>query len=542
MTSPNGVFTPYSTIAPWLKGRLPGWVPPLDAERIASYQAYDEMYWNHNENYKLVARGTDDVAPIYVPRPKTIVETLNMYIGKGLNFLVDPEIGTPNAQGLTKKVFTQLFARERFLSRYNSNKRFGLVRGDWIWHLMADPTKPAGSRLRVVTVDPGSWFPVFLDDDPDRLHKVHIVDRYINPSDSKAYVKKRTYTKEIGGDGGFTGVITFEEAIYEEEKTFKSDGTPTKVTLAPTALDPRITSIPVFHIPNFDEPGNPYGSSELRGMERLIAAVNQVLSDEDLSLALMGLGVYATDSTAQPRNPQGETVPWTIYPGKVLQGATGLKKVEGITSVTPFGEHYGRLVSELEMATGASMAAMGAMEVQVAESGVALQIRLSPTLAKAEEKDQIIKDLHSHLFHNIQVWHQVYEGEDLSECVVTPTFGDKLPRNKSAEVDLCLRMMSTDPPIMSAKTARQYLTEHAGLSFDEAEEVLVYAERKSITEASAPSATAGTDPFTDRINAELGGADGGAPTDGPNGAAQPDAGATTTTPAPNSANGVPARL
>lgn len=527
-------FTPYSTVAPWLKGQLPGWVPTLDQERVASYGAYNEMYWNHNENYKLVTRGTDDLSPIYVPRARIIVETMNMYVGKDFNFLVDPDVGTPQVQGLAKAAFTRLFTRERVLSRYNANKRFGLVHGDWAWHLMADPTKPPGTRLRLIPIDPSSYFPVYRNDDPDRLEKVHLAERYLAVEDNKWYVKKRTYSKEVDGQGAFTGVILLEEAVYEEEKTFKADGQPTRVIIPPTPLDPRITDIPVFHIPNFEEPGNPFGSSELRGLERLLAGLNQAFSDEDAALALMGIGVYATDSTQAPRNRQGQETEWTVYPGKVLQGAVNFRKVEGITSVTPYGDHIERMKEELGLASGATAAAMGSIDVAVAESGVALALRLSPTTARAEEKDQIILDIMGQLNHNLVVWHMVYEGEDLTTALVVPTLGDKLPRNKSSEVDMVLKLMSADPPVMSAKTAREYLTEHAGLEFAEAEDVLVYAERKRITEMSAPPASdpaggTGTgDPFLDRINAELTGApDPGATTDPVGTGAQADAASTT---------------
>jgi hypothetical protein len=528
MTQP-GLFTPYSTIAPLLKGQLPSWTLPEDQERIASYQAYDELYWNHNENLKLIERGTDDVAPIYVPRPRTIIETVNRYVGTKMAFTVDPEVATPQVQALAKATLTRLFMRERIVSRYNSNKRFGLIRGDWLFHLMADVTKPAGTRLRLLAVDPASYFPVYVDDDPDRLWKVHLVERIL--IDGKFFVKRLTYEKEMNTLGAFSGRILWSKALFEEDKWFKEGEKATSVEVQPTPLDPRITAIPVYHIPNFDEPGNPFGSSELRGFERLLAGINQSFSDEDMALALMGIGVYSTDTTARPKDARtGNEVDWTVYPGKVLQGAVNFRKIEGITSVTPYGAHISRMIEELGQASGASSAATGTVDVQVAESGVALAIHLAPMLAKAEEKDQLISDTWGQLHHDLAIWHQVYEAIDYTEALVTATFGDKLPVNVQAEINKVVAMMTTEPPIMSAKTARAYLTRVCGVSFEEAEEAIVYAERKAITAAGTPPATApGEVPgapgdatgFDQRAGAELQPADAGA---------QADAGATPGTP------------
>jgi hypothetical protein len=503
-------FNPYSTISPWLKGKLPGWVPEADQERIASYSAYDQIYWNHNEEYKLVARGTEDASPIYVPRGKVIVETLNRYVGTDFNYLVDPEIGTPAMQADATRIFKDLFARERVISRYNSNKRFGLIRGDWLWHLMADVTKPPGTRLRLLPVDPSSYFPVYLDNDPERLHKVHLAERYLNPTDNKFYVRRLTYEKEAaqGVTGlAFTGRVLWSLNIYEETKWFKGDEKAVEEVQAPVPLDPRITTIPVFHIPNFDEPGNTFGSSELRGLERLIAALNQSYSDEDLTLALMGLGVYATKTTAPPRDKDGNQVPWTIYPGKVIQGAEDLRMVQGITSVVPYGDHIGRLIEEIGLASGATTAATGSVEVQVAESGVALALHLAPTVALANEKDQIIKEVMGQLFHNIAIWAQVYEEVDFTEASVIPTFGDKLPANKKAEVDLVNALVLGG--LMSRSTARIYLKEKIGLSLPENEGDLVLQEMSDIAQAesavspSSPPA-GGADQFADRVQNGLG--------------------------------------
>ena len=65
---------------------------------------------------------------------------------------------------------------------------------------------------------------------------------------------------------------------------------PTTVLLPPTELPAAITAFPVYHVRNRTEPLNPWGSSELRGLERILAGLTQAVSDEDMALALEGLG------------------------------------------------------------------------------------------------------------------------------------------------------------------------------------------------------------------------------------------------------------
>ena len=43
---PTGIFGPYSTVLPMFAA-FPAWVPKADQERIASYQTYEEIYWNY---------------------------------------------------------------------------------------------------------------------------------------------------------------------------------------------------------------------------------------------------------------------------------------------------------------------------------------------------------------------------------------------------------------------------------------------------------------------------------------------------------------
>lgn len=497
MTQP-GQFTPYSTVKPWL-GALPSWVPPTDQDRIAAYQVYEEIYWSHvSTTYKVMSRDDGETEPIYVPSSRILVETINRYVGKGMAVTVEPESGTPATRALAVQSLANLLARERFYSRYDANKRWGMVRGDWVWHILADSNKPVGQRIRILAVDAGSYFPVPDPNDEERIIKVHLAERILRGD--TWFVKRQTYTKLD------TGRIMSEAGLFEEDKWFVEGGEPTEVIQAPFELPPEITTIPVYHVPHNWQPGATFGNSEMRGLETMQAALNQGVTDSDLALALMGLGVYATDQPGSPRNADGTATSWFIYPGAVIQNSKGLHRVEGITTLAPYDSHLGRLWTFAQEASGANPAAMGHIDVTEAESGVALYLRLSPILAKAEEQDRLIRDVHAQMLYDLQRWFQVYEGANFTDVLLLPTFADKLPKNRKSALEEIIQMMSTNPPIISAQSARNYL-EAQGFTgmFEEDEE-----ERVMIEQQMAAQAVQGQDPLAVRTAEELG-ADAGAP-------------------------------
>lgn len=477
-----GDVTPYSTVAP-LFGPPPSWIPVEDQQRIQSYLVYEDIYWNRPETFKLAARGTEN-DPIYVPSGRIVVDTINRYVAPGMDFIVDPEVGTPASQLLATQAFTALFRREKFKSRYAANKRFGLIRGDWLWHIVADPAKPAGSRISILPIDPASWFPVYDDNNLDRMVKVHIAETF-RTIDGKDRIKRLTYERLDNG------LIMRSEGIFEI-KDWQLQTVPETVTLPPAVLPAAITAFPVYAIKNFEEPQNPYGSSELRGLERIIAAINQAVSDEDLALALEGLGLYATDG-AGPIDEDGNDVPWTLGPGEVVENAPGFKRVAGIGSVTPYTDHIKLLMDFLKDASGAGDAAIGKIDVQVAESGVALALHLAPTLAKAEEKDQEIIDVHAQMFYDLTMaWFPAYEGLNFTDVVVLPVLGEKIPTNKKQAVSDILLMV--DAGIMSKTTARERL---AALGFAFAlDEVARLAQEAALGAEMA-------DPLAERMDTEL---------------------------------------
>lgn len=497
MTTPTDIFTPYSTVAPLLTNR-PSWMSAMDSLRIASYQKYEEIYWNMPQTFKLVQRGTDS-QPIYIPNARIIIDTMHRYVGPKMDFMVDPSFGGDQA-ALAQAAFRALFARERIRSKYNSAKRFGLIRGDWMFHVIGDGDKPQGRRISVLDVDPASYFPVHADGDvtnPDSITHIHLAEQYTDKN-NKAWVRRLTYSKVV--EDGRPRILR-SQGIFDPQKWLDMRQSPERPEVDPALLPPGITAIPVYHIKNFEEPRNPFGSSEIRGLEALMAAVNQTISDEDLALALDGIGVYATSSGA-PVDEDGNETDWVLGPGRVVENVQDFNRVNGVGSVSPYQNHIEMIVNFLREAAGTTADAIGNIDVQVAESGVARLLRLAPILAKAEEKDQVIEDVLTQMFFDLKTWHTVYEQQDITASDVVPVFGDKLPANRKEEVELAVQMMSTTPPIWSAGTARAHLLKF-GYVFEKDEGNLVAQEQEAHTEVTTPP-----DAFAERAAAELAAAAG----------------------------------
>jgi hypothetical protein len=475
-------LTPYSTVT-GLSGTvtgasnsMPTWVPwIIERERLFSYQLYEQIYWNVPDTFKLVARGTED-KPIYLPSGRQIVDVCDRYTGNNFGWLSTD----PNCQA----AFDALFAREAFLSQFQGNKLYGIMRGDWCWHIMGNATKPAGSRLTIRALDPGSYFPMFDEQDVDRVIGCHVVEMV--DVDGEISVKRLTYRKTDEG-------ITSEIGRFKLDEWGEPNALPQEIIQPVTLLDPRITALPVYHIKNFFEPQNPFGSSEMRGFERVIAAINQGISDEDLALALDGLGMYVTNTRAVDED--GNATDWDIGPAKVVEvngtpSEAFFNRVQGIGSVTPSLDHVKFLIDQLFKGSATPDIAAGRVDVQVAESGIALLLQMSPILTKAQKKDVLLTDVHNQMFYDIQRgWLPVYEGISFDDSVQTKvTLGDKLPLNRKQRFDELVAMLQNG--VIDTIYFRMEMSK-LGYEFPEDLSERVATERTRL------------DPVSARLNAEL---------------------------------------
>lgn len=455
--------TPYSTAKPLL-GAKPAYVAdPMEAERIAAYALYEAMYWGVPGTFKLEQRGTN-TSPIYIPAGRQVVETFNRFLAPGLIVQADPLYGTPNDQVAANQVWDDFAKRERYYSKFNTGKRYGLIRGDWAWHIWADPNREPGTKVSVYTIDPASLFPIYDINNIDNIIGWHIVEQVLD-NDGKTFISRQTYLK-LTGTGG-PSPIQYSKALYEVDDWggpgMEQDPKPIQVIQAPITLPSPIDALPIYVVPNFDEPGSIWGASEMRGMERLFAAINQAISDEELTLALEGLGVYATDAGTPIDPDTGEDTDWNLGPGRVVEMPDGKKfvRVNSASSFAPFQEHLKYLHDQIDATYGHSDVAKGSVDVSVAESGIALLLQLGPILARAAEREQIITDINQQMLFGLSKWFAAYEGGAFNFMVDTTrwlmTFGQKIPQNRKEEFEELMALHGATPALLPGSYIRMKL-------------------------------------------------------------------------------------
>lgn len=513
MVQQTVLITPYNTALPFITTALPKWVDDYDSQRLASYDLYDDLYENSTATTSLILRGSDD-KPIYIPSAKRLINTMARYVGRGFGFSVDGTTGTGDAaRNACKEAFGTLFARERILSKFTSGKREWLRRGDWIWLLVADPGKPEGSRISIKTVDPRMYFPIFDIDDPDRMTGVQLVEETIRDNDVIALKVQRWLKPNHPEypDTAVDGEIAYDLTVWDIATWAEIDPDRRKIleVVQPLKPLPGITSLPVYHLRNNEESGNPYGKSELSGLESVVFGLNQAASDEDLALAMAGLGMYETDSGT----PEGGV--WELGPQQVVEHAAGTTfgRVTGVASVQPSQQHISYLEEQLYGTVGLNHVALGAADASVTESGVALALKMQPLFDAADEKDLVVKDVFDQMFHDLLQWFEVYEGLDFTDIRVFTSIsqGDRLPFDRTGEFQELLSLFQAN--VITLQYFVDQLNEKFGYEIPAAD------VQKAIDQAATAAAQA--DPYGSRVAQELGVNSGGAipATGGPGGTA-----------------------
>jgi hypothetical protein len=217
-----------------------------------------------------------------------------------------------------------------------------------------------------------------------------------------------------------------------------------------------------------------------------------------LALALEGLGLYATTS-GPPVDDDGNEENWRLGPGWVVEidRDSTFERVSGVGSVEPYQTHINSIKGFAHESAGIPDIAVGAVDVQTAESGIALAFKMAPILAKNEEKEQEILSVMDHMLYDLTtMWFPVYEGFTTAARPVS-IVDDPMPTNRKATLDEIVAMLSTDPPLISAAYARTLLSEKLGYDFPDE------IDSDVVDEAAAIAAARNVDPFASRVAAEL---------------------------------------
>lgn len=483
-----------------------------DKLRLKAYELYEDMYLNRPDHLRVILRGEDDDAiEIYIPSAKKSIEAVNRFLAIDFDYQFDS--GTEVDQSTLDDWLDKLFTREEIRTKFNQMKRYMLMKGDALLHIQAYPLEKSGRRICVAELKPEHYFPI-EDFATGRTMGCHIVDVVRNPRNSRKtqicsdewLVRRQTYRRIVSKSYGVaTGAITTELKLFALGKW--DDRMPTneieeiEELVAERQLPDLIQNIPVYHWRNKPPPNSTFGLSELAGVESIINAINQAATDEDLTLITQGLGVYWTDASP-PLDEDGNEVEWEIGPGSVVQIATGAKfgRVSGVTSVEPYHEHIKMLDENMQQSMGVPDVAIGMVDVQTVESGIALQLKFGPLLAHNKEKEPGIQKVLDEFLDDLLDWIQEYEGIQRNQTEISSIFGDPMPKNNTQQLTDVLAIWAQAPSTMPVQWLYDRLNELFGWDLSDAIDFQQALEdAKAIAEAATPP-----DPFGQQMLDENG--------------------------------------
>src|SRR6266498_743081 len=170
----TSLITKYNSVIKTLTRPMPTWVnDPDDQVRVAAYDAYDDMFKNVPDTFRVVLRGEED-SPIYVPSSRKIVEATNRYLAKDWSWTI--AASNENDRMALQTALFQLFKRERMTSKFYSLKRNFLKKGDGLFHITFDGWKVVGERLSINEIDPRHYFRIFSPSNNDDTIGCYIVN------------------------------------------------------------------------------------------------------------------------------------------------------------------------------------------------------------------------------------------------------------------------------------------------------------------------------------------------------------------------------
>lgn len=421
---------------------------PDDRKRLMSYELYEDFYSNRPEHMRVILRGEDeDSVEIYMPSAKKCVEAMNRFLAVDFTYYIEPDSGDEITRQNAEKALANLFKREKVLSKFNQMKRYMLVKGDALLHVVGVPTERAGRRIKVYELKPEHYFPI--EDNNGEVIGCHIVDIIENPKNSprtirytgKLVARRQTYLKKLDPNNIPTGEVTSEITLWQlgawdDRVLAKKDLKQVDIVMPEFTLK-GISDLPVYHWKHRPPVGSSFGASVMSGSESIINAINQSATDEDLTLITQGLGVYWSDA-GPPTDAAGNEVEWEIGPGSVVQVTPGSQfgRVTGVSTVAPYHEHIKLLDEHMQQGIGVPDIAVGMVDVQTAESGIALQLKLGPMLASNAETELLMVDeTDEFLYDLVNSFIPAYERIQCAGVEAVTQFGDPMPVNQKDELE-----------------------------------------------------------------------------------------------------------
>jgi hypothetical protein len=492
-----------------------------DKVRLMAYELYEDFYYNRPEHIRVTLRGEDDDSiEIYIPSARKSVEAINRFLAVDFEYYIDPELGTETGRQSLENALADLFKREKVLSKFNNMKRFMLVKGDALLHVVGVPYERPGKRVKVKELKPEHYFPI--ENGNGDIIGCHIVDIVVNKQNTprtrrindKKLARVQTYRKVLDQNNIPTGRVTSKLSLYQIGKWDDRVLEPKDIRLVEDIypefeLPEQIQDLPVYHWKHRPPTGSTFGMSVLASNESIMNAINQSATDEDLTLITQGLGVYWTDASP-PTDENGYETEWEIGPGNVVQVSPGgnFGRVSGVSTIAPYHEHIKLLDEQMQQGMGVPDIAIGMVDVNTAESGIALQLKLGPMLAaNAETELLMVDETDEFLYDLINNFLPAYEGLNFDGAAATTQFGDPMPVNQKDELDKLMKVYTDAPSVLPIEFLYEKLNEIMGWELDYNTDFgKAIEDAKEIADAAAGSMTANEQAFDESVDEEINGA------------------------------------
>lgn len=343
------------TTAAALRGR--------DAQRLRRYQEYLDFYnGRHWDGYQ--EREYGGRTRLVLNYARAIVDKgVSYLLGRGVNFAVPPV-----DEGDTEAVARAELAEQVLYQVYQDNDldavdlqaaTNGAILGDSVFKVFWDA---AAERVRVVNVDPFSFFARWAADDLSVLRQVDVA--YTLPAEDIA----STYGLEVSASGG-----TVVERWTDGEFVLLVDDREVRRGRNPYGF------IPFVHIPNLQPAHEPWGVSDLRDIMGLNRELNARMSDQaDIIRYHSDPPVIFKGVNEHSDLPVGPGTVWDI------PADADVKLLEWRGQPVAVQEHLERLMRALYEVAETPRTAFG--DTGRLLSGVALEIELRPILQKTHRK------------------------------------------------------------------------------------------------------------------------------------------------------------
>jgi len=421
------------------------WVPSDHHERLRQYEIFRALTENRfgallrsKETGKKL-RGYGDYA--------LIVDTSrDAVLGDRVEIEVPGSTDEKNAGAVARKAFLDRWARnERWASKLYRAETDAAAVGDCVYEL-----RPDGSRLRLRTHDPESFFPVWVNAEGD-FDEAYLAWEELNTAqylpvrpgnmtdirnrDGEVIVYRRHY-RVISRERATELGITLVGARSRKEICIVSAGwyrIETKGGAAAVGLeylqllgselldddtpivnlDTGFDTVPVFYVPNREATNQPWGLPEGEAVLQLLLDASQdatdlkdntfhnafpILYDENPPIATLprpGQQGAATQSSEKYR-------PGTIYNGRKL-GTVDMSKGNTILL-----EHEKWLITKALSNSRTTLIAAGKLEVGEIPSGIALLIAMLPLFSKTLPKRTTRRDKLGMLLKHVIRWHREF--------------------------------------------------------------------------------------------------------------------------------------